>query len=126
MLFSKRERRPCTRAYATYFKGDTLEEHGHKTRYGESIRPWQLEFFKANITQVWFATSWADLIMQCVSQFEFVVLFSVLHEETSFYSRGLRCGDFLSRFLFILVVEVLSRGIAKEFPEGGIFLFLYP
>lgn len=64
--------------------------------------------------------------MKCVSNCSFSVLFQGSIKGNFHSSRGIRQGDPLSPFLFILAAEVLSRGLTKEFSNGNICPFSSP
>lgn len=67
-----------------------------------------------------FVEEWVMWVMSCVSSTSFSVLMN--GELTSLFgsSRGLRKGDPLSPYLFILVVEGLGRIIKSRVNQGSI------
>jgi hypothetical protein len=67
-----------------------------------------------------FSSNWIQLIEQCLSTVSFSVLLNGSPFGKFSASRGLRQGDPLSPFLFLLGSEVLSRLILKEELAGNI------
>ncbi|CAN6700215.1 unnamed protein product [Malus baccata var. baccata] len=69
------------------------------------------DFLDAVMERMGFGSSWRKLIMGCISSMNFAVLLNGQPGEKFAHSRGLRQGDPLSPYLFLLVGEVLSRMI---------------
>ncbi|XP_068329602.1 uncharacterized protein [Pyrus communis] len=72
------------------------------------------DFLDAVMEKMGFCSRWRSLIRGCVSSVKFDVLLNGQAGSTFAPSRGLRQGDPLSPYLFILVGEVLSRLIQDE------------
>lgn len=77
-------------------------------------------FLKAMLLKLGFDDRWVQLIMACVSSVEYKVRFN--SNETASFSptRGLRQGDPLSPYLFLLCAEGLSALIAHEEEMGNL------
>ena len=67
-----------------------------------------------------FQEAWINLVMQCVETVDFSV--SINGVLTSYFKpqKGLRQGDPVSPYLFVLVAEYLSRLILNEQQKGNI------
>ena len=77
-------------------------------------------FLKLVMIQFGFCPKFVDWIMECVSSISFSILVNGGITKKFLSSRGLRQGDPLSPYLFILGQEVLSRLIEREFHRGSI------
>lgn len=67
-----------------------------------------------------FNDRWVGLIMVCVSLVSYSILVNG-HSQLSFMpTKGLKLGDPLSPYLFILCVESLSNLLSKAEKEGSI------
>jgi hypothetical protein len=91
----------------------------------------QLDFSKACDKLSWhymektmeaygFDNQWIKWVMDMVSMISFSILLNGAPVKPFYPSRGLRQGDPLSPFLFILIMEGLSRTIKTTTSEGTI------
>ena len=81
------------------------------------------DFLMAVMEKLGFDHRWRGLIMGCISSVNFAILLNGEPGHKFAPSRGLRQGDHLSPYLFLLVSEVLSLLIQKECKENRIFGF---
>ena len=72
------------------------------------------EFLLKILELLGFNSTWTHWIRQCITTSSFSILLDGAHFGKFSPSRGLRQGDPLSHFLFILGVEILSRLIERE------------
>ncbi|KAB2600004.1 hypothetical protein D8674_010275 [Pyrus ussuriensis x Pyrus communis] len=76
------------------------------------------DFLDAVMERMGFSSRWRALINGCISSVNFAVLVNGQAGKTFAPSRGLRQGDPLSPYLFILVGEVLSKLIQGAVDQG--------
>ena len=67
-----------------------------------------------------FQQDWVNLIMECVSSVDYRVRFNTEETESFKPSRGLRQGDPLSPYLFLLCTEGLTALLANAEVTGSI------
>ncbi|CAN6570663.1 unnamed protein product [Malus baccata var. baccata] len=78
------------------------------------------DFLMAVMEKMGFNSRWRSLIMGCISTVNFSILLNGQPGSKFTPSRGLRQGDPLSPYLFLLVSEVLSLLIQRESDRGRI------
>lgn len=77
-------------------------------------------FLKEILLRLGFNSNWVELIMNCISSPCFSILINGERKGNFHSSRGLRQGDPLSPYLFILVAEGLSHLISKANSRGSL------
>ena len=75
-------------------------------------------FLQAMLEKLGFALQWIQLVMGCVTSVEYKVRFNSNETLPFKPSRGLRQGDPLSPYLFLLCAEGLSALIEHEETQG--------
>lgn len=78
------------------------------------------DFMKDVMLKLGFNAVWVDKIMMCISSVNFDLLLSGKSVAKFNPKRGLRQGDPLSPYLFIMVADDLSRMLISEVNEGNI------
>ncbi|XP_026445212.1 uncharacterized protein LOC113345752 [Papaver somniferum] len=66
-------------------------------------------FILAVFEKLGFSKEWCQMISQCINTVSYSVLVNGSPSDAFFPSRGIRQGDFLSPYIFILCMEVLSK-----------------
>ncbi|KAB2614065.1 hypothetical protein D8674_036381 [Pyrus ussuriensis x Pyrus communis] len=104
-----------------YLKGRKARnrfEMGFKLDMQKTYDRVEWDFFDAVMERMGFSSSWRSLISGYISSVKFAVLLNGQAGESFAPSRGLRQGDPLSPYLFILVGEVLSKLIQSAVDQG--------
>ncbi|XP_042974779.1 uncharacterized protein LOC122306417 [Carya illinoinensis] len=77
-------------------------------------------FIHQVLQQMGFDREWTDLIMQCTGTVTYSILVNGIPQPSFKPSRGIRQGDPLSPYLFILCSEVLSSALNLAEQQGSI------
>lgn len=77
-------------------------------------------FLEAVMRKMGFAERWIQLLMQCVKIVSYSILINGQPHGSITPSRGIRQGDPLSPYLFIICTEAMSSLLQKEAMEGSI------
>ncbi|XP_062021454.1 uncharacterized protein LOC133738034 [Rosa rugosa] len=75
-------------------------------------------YLKAILTKLGFATQWINMVMTCVTSVSYAILVNGKASSTIIPTRGIRQGDPLSPYLFILCAEGLSALISQAVQWG--------
>ncbi|CAN6690416.1 unnamed protein product [Malus baccata var. baccata] len=76
------------------------------------------DFLEAVLLKLGFCRGWTNLVMNCVRTVQFAILLNGQPGNWFSPSCGLRQGDSLSLYLFIMVSDVLSRSIQRGVEDG--------
>jgi hypothetical protein len=76
-------------------------------------------FLEAVMGKMGFAPSWIKLIMMCVTSAHYAVLVNGIPMGKIIPTRGIRQGDPISPYLFLICAEVLSLSLIKADREAG-------
>ncbi|KAL9664246.1 hypothetical protein QQ045_019645 [Rhodiola kirilowii] len=91
-----------------------------KTDMSKAYDRMEWSFLKQMLTKLGFPEKWIKFIMECVSSVKYKIKLNDMIIELPSPERGLRQGDPLSPYLFLLCSEWLSMKIAYEVAGGGI------
>lgn len=75
------------------------------------------DFVEALMNKMGFHATWVNWVMQCISNVKFTIMVNGKARVQVRPKRGLRQGDPLSPYLFVLVKDVLSKMISKACEE---------
>ena len=71
------------------------------------------EFLADVMRKMSFNEKWVQWIMECISSVSYKIIVNSKNSNTIFPNKGLRQGDILSLYLFLFVIDVLSRMVNK-------------
>ena len=77
-------------------------------------------FLEAILLKLGFHEKWVNLVMSCVSSIEYRVRYNSTETEAFKPSRGLRQGDPLSPYLFLLCTEGLTALLSRAENNGDL------
>lgn len=89
-----------------------------KTNMSKAYDQLEWNFIQCVLTQLGFHVVWVNWIMQCISTVSFSFLLNRSPRGLAKPKRGIRHGDLISSYLFILCGEVLS-GMCHRAQEKG-------
>ena len=75
-------------------------------------------FLEAVMGKMGFTPSWIKLIMMCVTSTNYAVLVNGIPTGKIILTRGIRQGNPISPYLFLICAEVLSSLLIKADKEG--------
>lgn len=78
------------------------------------------DFLSQVLLKLGFAASWVEKVVNCIDSVSFNLLLSGKKVSSFRPKRGLRQGDPLSPYMFIIVADVLSKMINKAVANGQI------
>ena len=93
---------------------------GFKLNFKKAYDSLEWDFILTILRSIDFDPKFVNLIHQCISTVKFTLLLNGSKISTILPSRGLRQGDPLSPYLFILCVDVVARLINREVARGAI------
>ncbi|KAF5471695.1 hypothetical protein F2P56_008468 [Juglans regia] len=78
----------------------------------------QWSFLRAVLYKLGFCRQWVELVMQCIETVSYEILVNDIPQESFHPTRGIRQGDPLSPYLFILCAKALSNLINQAEANG--------
>ena len=72
------------------------------------------DFLEVILRMMGFGETWIDWIMKCVKIVSYYLIINGKPTPRLYPTKGIRQGDLLSFYLFLFVVDVLSRSILKR------------
>ena len=70
-------------------------------------------FVRAMLTSMNFSSTWTNWIMECISSVQYVILLNGSPTQFFHPSRGLRQGDPIFPYLFLLCTNILSIALTQ-------------
>ncbi|XP_074318065.1 uncharacterized protein LOC141654850 [Silene latifolia] len=108
---------------AFHFMRNSRQSEGHmaiKLDMAKAYDRVEWRFLERVLLTMGFDERWTDRVMECVSTVSFAVLINGKPSRTFRPTRGLRQGDPLSPYLFILCAEVLSDLMRRAIENNAI------
>lgn len=95
-----------------------MEDVAIKVDFNKAYDRVDWNFLKALLVKMGFHSQWIQWVVECVTTVSFSVLVNGAKRISFKPHRGLRQGDPLSPYLFILVLDVLSKLIDRSVHNG--------